>query len=206
MCVFFLILIKKIILFSNMTFTKINRIYNDINESSNPDPDPGTIDLQSKSVEITENGNSIITADPNYDGLSSVNLSVNVQSTPSFTIPEYDITKFYFSKFSRDSSGNRYVNIFSNSYTINKQNGSYTEYCCFIYEMNNTIILSFGIPPIGAYYCINTGTSSDSIIKYDNIIINNGYVYFNREYSNTSAVVTYYNTITLFGKLINLPE
>lgn len=181
-----------------MTYTKINRIYNDINESSSPDPDHGTIDLQSKSVEITENGDTIITADPNYDGLSSVNLSVNVPIPPSFTIPEWDITKFIFS--SREET---IKNTFSSQYTINKQDGNYNSKCCYIYEYNNNIILSYGIPPIGSYYCINNNDNSNSI-SYDNIILSNTYV--NYVYVGQRYGYTYINTFTLFGKLINLPS
>ena len=44
--------------------------------------------LQSKTIEITENGQNTIVADSNYDGLEAVNIEVNVSATASkFVVP-----------------------------------------------------------------------------------------------------------------------
>lgn len=189
-----------------MTFTKINRIYNDINESSSPDPDPGTIDLQSKSVEITENGNSIITADPNYDGLREVNLSVNVPIPIAYEPPEFDITKFRFGA-NWESENTSIINCFNGiNNTILKNLNNNISGKCYILYYNNQIILSFtnGAIPNGAYYCNNN--ENYSYIDYDNIHLYSDYIryYYYNGRSNRQRYGP--EIITLFGKLINLPE
>ena len=178
-----------------MTYTKINRIYNDINESINPDPDPGTIDLQSKSIEITENGDSVITADPNYDGLSSVNLSVNVPIPPSFTIPEYDITKFNFTSYFEKPT--KYYQCFNSVASPVKRATSSTTDCCFIVQFGDNIILNHGKPPVGAYY-----TSTEHISSLSGNYASNGQW---MKYNN-NIIVNEYIRYFYDGKLINFPN
>lgn len=120
------------------------------------------------------------------------NIYINIEAP----IPEYDITKFVFGSYGNSSI----PNTFSNSNNITKQTGNYTGSCCFIKEKNNTIIISFGIPPNGSYYCNNNTFPSNNKVTYDNEILSYGYICEN---DNRTLC---YNTVTLFGKLINLPD
>lgn len=193
-----------------MTYTKINRIYNDINESINPDPDPGTIDLQSKSIEITENGDSVITADPNYDGLSSVNLSVNVPIPTPYTVPEYDVSKFLFT-YAHQQPGSYYFNFNATASSVKKATSSTGE-CCYIVQFGDTIVLNFGKPPVGAYYTTTSSVTSLSgsysnngkFVKYNGVTIINEYIYL--YYDKDYVTVERPYNLSIFGKLINLPS
>lgn len=176
-----------------MTYTKISRIYNDINESSNPNPDPGTIDLQSKSIEITENGNSIITADPNYDGLRSVNLSVNVPIN-TFIIPEYDVNLFKFAyHYTTAPQSHYYSKYFDPSrLQLYKSDGNVGTMYPYICQINYTIVLAYGNPPLNSYYCIEDKEGRDYNIYYNNNII--------------ASLTANFNCVSIFGILINSQE
>lgn len=176
-------------------------IYADINTDTTSltidDNTPSTYSIQQYNQ---ENGT-------NYIGFNSITLDINTMS-----IPEYDITKFIFSSHRYYYQSGYQYNVFSNSYTINKSDGTYASSVCYIKEKNNTIILSFGAPPIGSYYCINTLTNNDNYeIIYDNEVIAGSYVYY-YYYGSTGGSsggryhYEYKNTITLFGKLTNLPD
>lgn len=139
-------------------------------------------------------GNTLI---PGTD--QDYNIYINI----AMTVPEYDITKF---KFVYNTNNAYYKsNIFDGNSTIYKSNGSYNVKCCFILEYNNTIILKVGIPPINSYYCINETSSSDYNIYYNNNILCDNYYHYISSGRNGS-VYDYLPSLTLFGKLINLPD
>ena len=61
---------------ANGTYTPSTDGFSKINVNVEPN-------LQSKTIEITENGQNTIVADSNYDGLEAVNIEVNVSATAS---------------------------------------------------------------------------------------------------------------------------
>lgn len=187
-----------------MTITKINRVYNVILDSGdNPEPE---VDLQSKSIEITENGSMIVEPDSDYDGLSSVSITTSVPQPLPYDPPEYDITKFNFVYKTDNTTWGYRNNIFNGNSTIYKSNGSYSSRACFILQNNNTIILNYGIPPVNSYYCNNNTSSSDYNIYYNNNKLCNNIRLFLVEGRDHVHSYEYIPSLTLFGKLINLPN
>lgn len=125
------------------------------------------------------------------------NIYINIE-TP---IPEYDITKFSFYYIAPST-----YNEFNNNHTIYKSDGQETSNRCFILEYNNTIIINYGVPPLNSYYCINSSsTVSINGINYDNNLLAYNNTYSTYDSRNGSR---YYYTpkLSLFGKLINLPD
>jgi len=142
-------------------------------------------------------GNTLI---PGTD--QDYNIYINI----AMTVPEYDITKFNFVfNTDYDKSENR-NNIFNGNSTIYKSNGSYNLNACFILEYNNTIILKYGKPPINSYYCDNSTNSNDHNIYYNNNILCSNYKSTSYPGNRNNHFYEYFPSLTLFGKLINLPD
>ena len=136
---------------------------------------------------ITQNNVQINLADlfinynPNDNQLFSPNNTLTIQ-VPTMSIPTYNISKFYFDYHYYNH--NDYYNLTTKNgnifdptiYNITQSNGTETNSYCFILQYQSNIIISYGKPPIGSYYCINNNyidslNRNDHKILYDNNFI-----------------------------------